>query len=125
MKNSVPCTACHSVHKGFNHLYPWKNPEVNQMCAACHNNVWAAFQEPFTHNYQALPNLQLNLTFYGLTNSNPNPFNRRSPYEPSNLGRLELAAEWRATSQHLCRIHTGTIDSQPILCNTEHVSACH
>ena len=49
MKNSVPCTACHLVHKGFNHLYLWKNPEVNQMCAACHNNVWAAFQEPFTH----------------------------------------------------------------------------
>jgi DmsE family decaheme c-type cytochrome len=49
VKNSVPCTACHSVHKGFNYLYPWKNPEVNQMCASCHNNVWAAFQEPFTH----------------------------------------------------------------------------
>src|SRR6516225_2266506 len=49
VKNSVPCTACHSVHKGFNHLYPWKNPEVKQMCAACHDNVWAAFQEPFPH----------------------------------------------------------------------------
>jgi hypothetical protein len=26
-----------------------EEPEVNQMCAACHNHVWAAFQEPFTH----------------------------------------------------------------------------
>jgi hypothetical protein len=25
VKNSVPCTACQPVHKGFNHLYPWKN----------------------------------------------------------------------------------------------------
>ena len=35
--------------QGIKPLYPWKNPEVNQMCASCHNNVWAAFQEPFTH----------------------------------------------------------------------------
>ena len=49
MKNSVPCTTRHLVHKGFNHLYPWKNAEVNQMCAARPNSLWAAFQEPFTY----------------------------------------------------------------------------
>ncbi len=49
-KNQVSCVSCHSVHKnGPNGLVARKAPEVNQLCAKCHADVWASFQRPFKH----------------------------------------------------------------------------
>ena len=61
-KNQVPCVACHSIHgkepfhsntmigqhapKGQE---PRNNREVNQLCASCHNDVWASFARPYKH----------------------------------------------------------------------------
>ncbi len=49
-KNQVSCVACHSIHKnGPNGLVARKLPEINRQCAACHTDVWAAFQKPYKH----------------------------------------------------------------------------
>jgi DmsE family decaheme c-type cytochrome len=49
-KNQVACVACHSIHKnGPYGLVPRNNADTNQLCAKCHNNVWASFQRPYKH----------------------------------------------------------------------------
>ena len=49
-KNQVACVACHSVHaKGPNGLVARKATDINQLCASCHKDVWASFQQPFKH----------------------------------------------------------------------------
>jgi len=49
-KNEVACVACHSVHKnGPNGLVARKKADINQLCASCHTDVWASFQQPFRH----------------------------------------------------------------------------
>jgi DmsE family decaheme c-type cytochrome len=49
-KNEVACVACHSVHKnGPNGLVARKAADVNQLCAGCHGDIWASFQQPFRH----------------------------------------------------------------------------
>jgi DmsE family decaheme c-type cytochrome len=49
-KNEVACVACHSVHKnGPEGLVARKIPDVNQLCASCHQDVWASFQRPYGH----------------------------------------------------------------------------
>lgn len=63
-KNQVSCTACHSVHKngtgGFaaaakvagvqaGATAASQMSQVNQLCASCHADVWATFQQPFRH----------------------------------------------------------------------------
>lgn len=62
VKNQVPCVACHSIH-GTDPLHsnklipqhaplgvePANNRQVNQLCANCHNDVWASFQRPYKH----------------------------------------------------------------------------
>lgn len=49
-KNQVSCVACHSIHKnGPDGLVPRKAPEINALCASCHQDVWASFQRPYTH----------------------------------------------------------------------------
>lgn len=48
--NQVACTTCHSIHaNGPNGLVVRKRPEVNALCASCHENVMASFQQPFKH----------------------------------------------------------------------------
>ena len=52
-RNSVSCFACHKIHaKGPNGLIARKANEINELCAGCHRNVWAAFQKP---NHHRLP----------------------------------------------------------------------
>ena len=52
-RNSISCVACHKVHaKGPNALVARKANEINEQCAKCHQNVWAAFQKP---NHHRLP----------------------------------------------------------------------
>jgi DmsE family decaheme c-type cytochrome len=64
-KNEVSCTACHSVHTnngqgGFTAVTAVAGvkagaaasspmSKVNQLCASCHADVWASFQQPFRH----------------------------------------------------------------------------
>jgi DmsE family decaheme c-type cytochrome len=48
-KNSVSCTSCHSLHKGPQALRPTRFGAINEMCARCHNSVWAQFQKPYKH----------------------------------------------------------------------------
>jgi DmsE family decaheme c-type cytochrome len=49
-KNEVACVACHSVHKnGPNGLVARKPADVNKLCAGCHSDIWASFQQPFRH----------------------------------------------------------------------------
>jgi len=49
-KNQVSCTACHAIHKnGPDGLVARKAPDINRQCAACHDDIWARFQRPFTH----------------------------------------------------------------------------
>jgi DmsE family decaheme c-type cytochrome len=49
-KNLVACTSCHKIHaNGPLGLVARKTAEVNQQCAACHQNVWAQFARPFRH----------------------------------------------------------------------------
>lgn len=60
--------------------------------------------------YQALRALRLNLTFYKLTNSNLYPlidYHLTSPQTSVGVKWLPNGGE----PVHLCRIHTGTIDS--------------
>ncbi len=50
VKNEVSCVACHSIHKnGPYGLVARKPPAVNELCAGCHQDVWASFQKPFKH----------------------------------------------------------------------------
>ena len=49
-KNEVACVACHAIHKnGPDGLVARKTKEINQQCAACHQDVWASFQRPYRH----------------------------------------------------------------------------
>jgi DmsE family decaheme c-type cytochrome len=49
-KNQVACVTCHAIHKnGPDGLVTRKIPEINQLCASCHQDVWASFQRPYTH----------------------------------------------------------------------------
>jgi DmsE family decaheme c-type cytochrome len=49
-KNQVACVACHSVHaNGPNGLVPRKAPDINRLCANCHQDIWASFQKPYKH----------------------------------------------------------------------------
>ena len=49
-KNEVACVECHSVHKnGPNGLVARKAADVNKLCAGCHSDIWASFQQPFRH----------------------------------------------------------------------------
>jgi DmsE family decaheme c-type cytochrome len=44
------CVGCHSIH-GTDHrpLVVHGTADVNKMCAACHQSVWADFQRPYKH----------------------------------------------------------------------------
>jgi DmsE family decaheme c-type cytochrome len=49
-RNQVACVACHSVHKnGPNGLVARKAADVNKLCAGCHTDIWASFQQPYRH----------------------------------------------------------------------------
>ncbi|MBZ5581359.1 MAG: DmsE family decaheme c-type cytochrome [Acidobacteriia bacterium] len=49
-KNEVSCVACHSIHKnGPEGLVPRTMAATNQLCAGCHTDIWASFQQPFRH----------------------------------------------------------------------------
>jgi DmsE family decaheme c-type cytochrome len=49
-KNQVACVACHSVHKnGPDGMVARKVPEINKLCASCHQDIWASFQRPYAH----------------------------------------------------------------------------
>jgi DmsE family decaheme c-type cytochrome len=49
-RNEVSCVACHSIHKnGPNGLVARKMGDINQLCAGCHSDVWASFQQPMRH----------------------------------------------------------------------------
>ena len=49
----VSCVSCHKIHaNGPNGLVVRKPVQINQQCAGCHQNVWAAFQKP---NHHRLP----------------------------------------------------------------------
>jgi DmsE family decaheme c-type cytochrome len=49
-RNQVACVACHSVHKnGPDGLVTRKTPDINKLCASCHQDVWASFQRPYNH----------------------------------------------------------------------------
>ena len=53
MRDQVACTACHKIHAhGPDGLVARKASDVNQLCAGCHQNVWAQFQRP---NHHKLP----------------------------------------------------------------------
>jgi len=47
-KDQVSCTTCHKVHASSG-LVARKAPDINQLCATCHANVWAQFKKPFHH----------------------------------------------------------------------------
>jgi DmsE family decaheme c-type cytochrome len=52
-KNQVACVACHSVHKnGPDGLVARKIPDINKLCASCHQDVWASFQKPYAHKLE-------------------------------------------------------------------------
>jgi hypothetical protein len=75
--------------------------------------------------YQALRALQLNLAFYGLTNSKPHAlidYHLTSRQTSAGVNWLPNGGERvRVFSEYTC----GDNRFPPILCNTEHVSACH
>ena len=49
-RNSVPCTTCHRIHQtGAESLAAGKATTINQQCAGCHLNEWAALQRPYAH----------------------------------------------------------------------------
>ena len=49
-KNQVACVACHSIHRnGPEGLVARRTADINQQCASCHQDVWASFQQPYTH----------------------------------------------------------------------------
>ncbi len=49
-RSRVACTSCHLMHKSdAGSLVARKPKAVNQQCATCHLNVWAAFQRPHAH----------------------------------------------------------------------------
>lgn len=49
-RNQVSCVSCHAIHKnGPNGLVARRAPDINQLCAKCHTDVWASFQRPFKH----------------------------------------------------------------------------
>ena len=49
-KEGPGCVGCHSIH-GTDHrpLVVHRAADVNKMCAACHQSVWASFQRPYKH----------------------------------------------------------------------------
>ncbi len=50
MKDSVSCTACHTIHgNGPVGLVARTQEQVNTLCAGCHSNVMTQFQKPFGH----------------------------------------------------------------------------
>ena len=49
-RSSVACTSCHRMHQTEpGSLVARKPNAVNQKCASCHLNIWAAFQRPYAH----------------------------------------------------------------------------
>ncbi|HUB31498.1 MAG TPA: DmsE family decaheme c-type cytochrome [Bryobacteraceae bacterium] len=49
-RNEVPCVSCHTIHRrGPFGVVARRQTEVNALCARCHNDVWASFQQPFRH----------------------------------------------------------------------------
>lgn len=48
-KDQVACVKCHSVHKGDEALRPRTAAAINELCAGCHQPVWAQFQRPYHH----------------------------------------------------------------------------
>ncbi len=49
-KDGPGCLTCHSVHgTGNKPMLVRRAPEVNALCAGCHQSVWASFQRPYTH----------------------------------------------------------------------------
>lgn len=49
-RSRVACTSCHKMHQpGPDSLVARSAKAVNQQCAACHLDVWAAFQRPHAH----------------------------------------------------------------------------
>jgi len=49
-RSRVACTSCHLMHKSDpGSLVARKAKAVNQQCASCHLDVWAAFQRPHAH----------------------------------------------------------------------------
>jgi DmsE family decaheme c-type cytochrome len=49
-KNQVACVTCHSVHKnGPEGMVARTVPDINKLCASCHQDVWASFQRPYGH----------------------------------------------------------------------------
>lgn len=49
-KSRVACTSCHRVHQpGAESLVARKAGTINQQCAQCHLDTWAAFQRPHAH----------------------------------------------------------------------------
>jgi DmsE family decaheme c-type cytochrome len=49
-RSSVACTSCHRMHQPEpGSLVARTAKAVNQQCATCHLDVWAAFQRPHTH----------------------------------------------------------------------------
>lgn len=49
-KSRVACTSCHRMHKPeAESLVARKAKSINQQCAGCHLNAWAAFQRPHAH----------------------------------------------------------------------------
>ena len=52
-RNAIACTTCHKVHSdGPDGLVLHNAAAINEQCASCHANEWAAFQQP---NHHRLP----------------------------------------------------------------------
>ncbi len=50
VRNQVSCIACHKVHATKPSAMTPRAPAViNELCASCHMNVWAKFQQPYHH----------------------------------------------------------------------------
>lgn len=49
-KDQVACSQCHKVHpKPGELLFERRKPQINALCGACHQTVWASFQRPHGH----------------------------------------------------------------------------
>src|SRR5947209_14009638 len=49
-RNQVACVASHSMHKpGGEAITTGRNNAINSLCAGCHTQTWAEFQEPHQH----------------------------------------------------------------------------